>query len=207
MGCLALKPQKCMPAHDIYCVFFTANKKVVIQRSLQHVLAESSDRSGRAAACSYAVLSTDTASMPDVAEHQGSESHYRASSAMHYGLHKQLQVCVLRSVCSRTAATTIYVFAATCPTIEGVTVTQTIGAQGVLLFRFDVCVACRSSDNTVNVMQELLQDEGRWRPVHESIQEFQLRTSVLYKVLKYANGRGHYQELFVQLDFNRYYAD
>ena len=65
---------------------------------------------------------------------------------------------------------------------------------------------CRSSDNTVNDMQELLQDEC-WSPVHKSIQEFQLRTSVLYKVLKYANGRGHYQELFVQLNFNQYYAD
>lgn len=66
---------------------------------------------------------------------------------------------------------------------------------------------CRSSDNTVNDMQQLIQDEGCWSPVHRSIQEFQLRTSVLYKVLKYANGRGHYQELFVQLDFNKYYAD
>lgn len=66
---------------------------------------------------------------------------------------------------------------------------------------------CRSSCNTVKDMQDLLQDEAWWDSVHKSIQEFQLRTSVLYKVLKYANGRGHYQELFVQLDFNRYYAD
>ncbi len=41
----------------------------------------------------------------------------------------------------------------------------------------------------------------------KKIQDFQTRSSVLYKVLKYASGRGQYQELFVQLDFNTYYAN
>lgn len=66
---------------------------------------------------------------------------------------------------------------------------------------------CRSSCTPVSDMQDLLQDQARWTLVHKSIQEFQLRTSVLYKVLKYANGRGHYQELFVQLDCSKYYGD
>ncbi|KAL3160660.1 hypothetical protein ABBQ32_010579 [Trebouxia sp. C0010 RCD-2024] len=79
--------------------------------------------------------------------------------------------------------------------------------EPVLQCIVDCTNSCRSSCNTVNDMQDLLQDEARWDSVHKSIQEFRLRTSVLYKVLKYANGRGHYQELFVQLDFNRYYAD
>lgn len=70
----------------------------------------------------------------------------------------------------------------------------------------DVYLHCRSSGNSISDMQDLLQDQGRWSCVHKSIQEFQLRTSVLYKVLKYASGRGHYQELFVQLDFNKYYG-
>ena len=51
-----------------------------------------------------------------------------------------------------------------------------------------------------------LVDEERWSLFNRQIEEFQVRSSVLYKVLKYANGRGHYQELFVQLNFNDFYA-
>ena len=52
----------------------------------------------------------------------------------------------------------------------------------------------------------MLLDEERWSLFDRLIQEFQVRGSVLYKVVKYANGRGQYQELFVQLDFNDFYA-
>ncbi len=52
-----------------------------------------------------------------------------------------------------------------------------------------------------------LLDEEQWSLIDKKIQDFQIRSSVLYKVLKYASGRGHYQELFVQLDFNTYYAN
>lgn len=52
-----------------------------------------------------------------------------------------------------------------------------------------------------------LLDEEQWSLIDKKIQDFQTRSSVLYKVLKYASGRGLYQELFVQLDFNTYYAN
>ena len=60
---------------------------------------------------------------------------------------------------------------------------------------------------TDDSLQSTLQDQAYWCSLKNSFQEFQLRTSVLYKVLKYANGRGHYQALFVQLDFNNYYSE
>ena len=55
-------------------------------------------------------------------------------------------------------------------------------------------------------MSAVLKSEEKWSLLDKKIQDFQLRSSVLYKVLKYANGRGHYQELFVQLDINGFYA-
>ncbi len=52
----------------------------------------------------------------------------------------------------------------------------------------------------------VLLDEQKWSVFDKKVGDFQVRSSVLYKVLKYANGRGHSQELFVQLNFNEYYA-
>ncbi|KAL0023111.1 hypothetical protein WJX77_002676 [Trebouxia sp. C0004] len=57
------------------------------------------------------------------------------------------------------------------------------------------------------VLPIVLLDDEQWSLLNKKIQDFQIRSSVLYKVLKYASGRGHYQELFVQLDLNNYYAN
>jgi len=67
-------------------------------------------------------------------------------------------------------------------------------------------VVCdRSQGKDLSVI--LLDDDKQWSLLDKKIQDFQIRSSVLYKVLKYASGKGHYQELFVQLDLNEYYAN
>ena len=67
------------------------------------------------------------------------------------------------------------------------------------------CVVCdRSQGKDLSV---IILDEEQWSLLDKKIQNFQIRGSVLYKVLKYASGRGHDQELFVQLDLNKYYAN
>lgn len=55
-------------------------------------------------------------------------------------------------------------------------------------------------------MQAFVSNNDIWSKVSQQRQDFSNRFAVVYKLLKYANGRGRYQELFVLLDMNEHYA-
>lgn len=68
------------------------------------------------------------------------------------------------------------------------------------------CNWCRRQATGVQQIQEMVSDNAAWTQVLKQQQDFGRRCTVLYKLLKYASGRGHYQELFVLLDMNDYYS-
>lgn len=64
---------------------------------------------------------------------------------------------------------------------------------------------CRTA-HTDSDIQEVVSDDTVWSNIVKKKQDFSSRCKVLYKLLKYASGRGRYQELFVLLDMNDFYV-
>ena len=64
-------------------------------------------------------------------------------------------------------------------------------------------LACRNAYTSV---EEVISDDTMWSNIVRKKQDFGSRCKVLYKLLKYASGRGRYQELFVLLDMNDFYV-
>lgn len=64
-----------------------------------------------------------------------------------------------------------------------------------------------SSNGTVPVLLQLLENETAWKEIKRRAMEAIKRGQTLFRILKYRANRGEVAELFVLMTFNSYYQD